>query len=99
MATYFSNGTLRLFSNIAGATNFNQATSLDGDTEFKIGVAYDTDSTLVYINGTLTYTLNGFDLGVTDFDIAPPANGSKVADFSWFPTKLTATELAALTTL
>jgi len=99
MATYFSNGTLRLFSNIAGATNFNQGTTLDGDTEFKIGVAYDADSTLVYINGTLTYTLNGFDLGVTDFDILPPTNGSKVADFSWFPTKLTATELASLTTL
>ena len=99
MATYFSNGTLRLFSNIAGATNFNQGTTLDGDTEFKIGVAYDADSTLVYINGTLTYTLNGFDLGVTDFDILPPTNGSKVADFSWFPTKLTATELASLTTI
>ena len=99
MATYFSNGTLRLFSNIAGVTNFNQATTLDGDTEFKIGVAYDTNSTLVYINGALSYTLNSFDLGVTNFDIAPPADGLKIGDFSWFPTKLTATELAAITTI
>lgn len=99
MATYFSNGTLRLFSNIAGATNFNQGTTLDGDTEFKIGVGFDADSTLVYINGVLTYTLNGFDLALTDFDISPPTNGSKVSSFSWFSTKLTASELAALTTL
>ena len=99
VATYFSSGTLRLFSNIAGATNFNQATTLDGDTEFKIALAFDTNSTLVYINGSLEYTLNGFALGLTDFDILPPTNGVKLSECSWYPTKLSGAELETLTTL
>ncbi len=99
VATYLSSGTLRLFSNIAGSTNFNQATTLDGDSEFKIALAFDTNSTLVYINGSLEYTLNGFALGLTDFDILPPPNGSKLSQCSWYPTKLSGAELATLTTL
>jgi hypothetical protein len=89
-----------------GAVQATQAFSTLPATRMKIAVAWNSTNSVVYVNGSLLYTSSAITTpsGMGSFNFSGPNNSytmgkKEVNDFLSFTTKLTASELIALTTI
>jgi hypothetical protein len=96
---YFSNGTPRLFGIEDASGVFNQALSLTTGSVCKLAIKYNSTSTKVFINGSLSHTLNGINnIAFSDYSFLPN-NNIDYNEIKLYNTALTDAELAALTTI
>ena len=96
---YFSNGTPRLFGIEDSSGVFNQALSLTTGSVCKLAIKYNSTSTKVFINGSLSHTLNGINnIAFNDFSFLP-SNNINYNEIKLYNTALTDNELQKLTTI
>ena len=96
---YFSNGTPRLFGIENSSSLFNQPLSLTTGSVCKLAIKYNSTSTKVFINGSLSHTLNGVNnIAFSDFKLVPN-NNINYNDVKVYNTALSDSELQALTTI
>ena len=94
---YFSNGTPRLFGIEDASGVFNQALSLTTGSVCKLAIKYNSTSTKVFINGSLSHTLNGINnIAFSDYSFLPN-NNIDYNEIKLYNTALTDAELIALT--
>ena len=94
---YFSNGTPRLFGIEDSIGVFNQALSLTTGSVCKLAIKYNSTSTKVFINGSLSHTLNGINnIAFNDYSFSPN-NNIDYNEIKLYNTALSDSELAALT--
>jgi len=94
---YFSNGTPRLFGIENSSGVFNQALSLTTGSVCKLAIKYNSTSTKVFINGSLSHTLNGINnIAFNDYSFSPN-NNIDYNEIKLYNTALSDSELAALT--
>jgi hypothetical protein len=94
---YFSSGTPRLFGIEDSSGVFNQALSLTTGSVCKLAIKYNSTSTKVFINGSLSHTLNGINnIAFNDYSFSPNNNIS-YNEIKLYNTALTDAELQALT--
>ena len=96
---YFSSGTPRLFGIEDSSGVFNQALSLTTGSVCKLAIKYNSTSTKVFINGSLSHTLNGINnIAFNDYSFSPN-NNIDYNEIKLYNTALTDAELATLTTI
>ena len=96
---YFSNGTPRLFGIENSSGVFNQALSLTAGSVCKLAIKYNSTSTKVFINGSLSHTLNGINnIAFNDYSFSPN-NNIDYNEIKLYNTALTDQELINLTTI
>ncbi len=96
---YFSNGTPRLFGIEDSSGVFNQVLSLTTGSVCKLAIKYNSTSTKVFINGSLSHTLNGINnIAFSDFSFLSN-NNINYNEIKLYNTALTDQELQALTTI
>jgi hypothetical protein len=94
---YFSNGTPRLFGIENSSGVFNQALSLTTGSVCKLAIKYNSTSTKVFMNGSLSHTLNGINnIAFNDYSFTPN-NNINYNEIKLYNTALTDQELQALT--
>ena len=96
---YFSNGTPRLFGIENSSGVFNQSLSLTTGSVCKLAIKYNSTSTKVYINGSLSHTLNGINNIAFNNFLFSPNNNINYNEIKLYNTALTDQELVALTTI
>lgn len=96
---YFSNGTPRLFGIENSSGVFNQSLSLTTGSVCKLAIKYNSTSTKVYINGSLSHTLNGINNIAFNNFLFSPNNNINYNEIKLYNTALTDEELVALTTI
>ena len=97
ISIYFSNGTPRLFGIEDASGVFNQALSLTTGSVCKLAIKYNSTSTKVFINGSLSHTLNGINnIAFSDYSFLPN-NNIDYNEIKLYNTALTDAELIALT--
>ena len=96
---YFSNGTPRLFGIEDASGVFNQTLALTTGSVCKLAIKYNSTSTKVFINGSLSHTLNGINnIAFSDYSFLPN-NNINYNEIKLYNTALTDQELIALTTI
>ena len=96
---YFSNGTPRLFGVEDSSGVFNQALSLTTGSVCKLAIKYNSTSTKVFINGSLSHTLNGINnIAFNNYSFSPN-NNIDYNEIKLYNTALTDAELINLTTI
>ena len=96
---YFSNAVPRLFGIENSSGLFNQSLSLITGSVCKLAIKYNSTSTKVFINGSLSHTLSGINnIAFNDF-IFSPNNNINYNEIKLYNTALTDAELASLTTI
>ena len=94
---YFSNGTPRLYGIEDSSGVFNQALSLTTGSVCKLAIKYNSTSTKVFMNGSLSHTLNGINnIAFNNYSFTPN-NNINYNEIKLYNTSLTDQELAALT--
>lgn len=94
---YFSNGTPRLYGIEDSSGVFNQALSLTTGSVCKLAIKYNSTSTKVFINGSLSHTLNGINnIAFNDYSFLPN-NNIDYNEIKIYNTALTDQELISLT--
>jgi hypothetical protein len=94
---YFSNGTPRLFGIENSSGLFNQSLSLITGSVCKLAIKYNSTSTKVFINGSLSHTLSGINnIAFNDF-IFSPNNNINYNEIKLYNTALTDAQAIALT--
>ena len=94
---YFSNGTPRLFGIENSSGLFNQSLSLTTGSVCKFAIKYNSTSTKVFINGSLSHTLNGINNIAFDNFLFSPNNNINYNEIKLYNTALTDQEAIALT--
>jgi hypothetical protein len=95
---YFSNGTPRLFGIENSIGVFNQALSLTTGSVCRLAIKYNSNSTKVFMNGSLSHTLNGINnIAFNDYSFSTN-NNINYNEIKLYNTALSDSELQALTT-